>query len=730
MNTGLPRYLPWSLPAALALALGICLAATGAPAVLTALLALALLPPATARYLRVPSWTAWLCAAALCGGHGRYAAWEARTDPLAGLRGQEVTVSGRSDGRTLTLDHPAGARVAIAPNGALPAGQVVALGTLQEAAGKRNPGGFDYRAYLERRGIHGQLLVSELVSAVELAGARERLQRGVTAGLDGPKAAVMEAMTLGIKDHLGELRDEFAAAGLAHLLALSGLHLGVLTLALGAVTSPLGAFRYPVVIALVAAFTLVVGVSPSLLRAALMVSAVLLSLWTGAGRIQAWPALALAALGTLLFHPSWLFDLSFQLSYGAVAGILLFAVPLAPRVAAPALPWWHPRKLVGVAALTSVAAQLPTLPLVAGAFGGVPLFSPLVNVLAVPLATLLVPLGFAAGLLGLVWAPLATLLNQLTGPLAGLLLAIAGAAAHLPVVPWGEVTARGHLYYAVAQLALALAVAGRLRAWRSLAVALAALAASYLTPSPWPTPEFVALDVGQGDSFLIRLPGRVEILVDGGGTPFSDFDVGARTVVPALLALGVDELELVVATHPDADHIEGLLSVLRLMPVQELVIGVDDATRPLQEELLAVARDRGVRVRRVRRGQVISVGGADLHVLNPPAVPYGPANDDSVALAVRWGGAARLLLLGDVSARVERELAIPPAAILVAPHHGSATSTSEDLVRAASPTHAVVSVGRNGYGHPRPEVFARLAAAGATVHQTIEAGAVRLPLVP
>jgi competence protein ComEC len=735
---------PWPVPVALGLACGIAARADGlAPWLLLALLPLARLArplllrsvrPATTPSPTMPA-RAWLALllpfAAVLVGYVRFAQWQATPDPLAGLRDQELRLIGTSDGRLLAISEPRQARVAISPTGALPSGRVELIGTLRHADGKRNPGGFDYRAHLLRRGVHGQVLVAELLSFEPRSGLRDRLRTGVTGGLEPQEAALLGAMTLGVRDELGDLRDVFAAAGLAHVLALSGLHVGLLVAAAGRLLAPLGTLRYPALLVLDLGYMLLVGATPSVVRAAVMVAVVLFALWLGAGRIEPWPALGTAASLTLIARPAWLFDTSLQLSYGAVAGMLLFALPLATHLRGhPPRPWWHPRVAVGAALVTSAAAQSLTLPLVASSFGSVPLLSPLVNVIALPLASLLVPLGFMAGLLGLLDPGVAALVNSVTGPLAGALIGLAELGARLPQLVWGEVDLPGFVLFALAMTALALAANRVLKPRRALSVALIAALLSAVAPPAHPVPELIAFDVGQGDSLLIRLPGRVEILVDGGGTPFSSYDVGAGIVVPALRALGVDELELVVATHADADHMEGLASVLGAVPVQLLLIGAESPTARVFTDLMSAARERGVPVRPLLRGERLRLAGSTLEVLNPPARSYGSSNDDSVALVVHIAGAPRVLLLGDVSRQVERDLTPPEVDVLVVPHHGSPSSSSHRLLAAARPRHAVISVGRNRYGHPSAEVLERLGAVAATVHTTLEAGAVRLPLGP
>jgi len=729
-----PRFVPWALPLAGGVIGGV--ASAGVAPALAFALGAAGLAGASARRGAARGWLLLFAVGVLAGG-ARLWAWQARPDRVAPLLGEAAVYRGVSDGRVLRLAEPRGLRLALAPAGLVPAGRVSVRGRVVRAAVRRNPGGFDYRGYLARRGIEAQLLVRQVVAAAPSTPLLERFRRGATRGLGPRQAALMEAMTLGVRDDLGDLRARFAAAGLAHVLALSGLHVGVLVAALGRALAGLGRRRYPVLAVATVAYVALVGPTPSVVRAALMVLAGLAGLAAGHGRIQAWPSLALAATVSLLLAPAQLADASFQLSYLAVAGMLLFAPPLLrlvlgggdrrPRSRASRF-----RRGLVAAFLASVAAQLPSLSLVAGSFGRVPLASPLVNLVAVPLAGVLVPLGFLAAAVGVAAPAAAGLVNHLVGPLASLLLAVAALGARLPHLAWGEVEALGHGCYAVALAGGALALHGRLRPWRALLVALCAGTVGAAVPPAHPAPEVVFLDVGQGDATLVRLPGRIEVLVDGGGTLFSDRDVGADVVLPALRALGVRALDVVVATHPDLDHVEGLVTVLRALPVGTLVMGPAWPAAAIDRRLRAVARARGVPVHRATRGERWIFGRgtneAEIDVLHPGARPLPTTNENSVALLLRLGGTPQVLMLGDAPASVERALAAPHVPVLKVAHHGSRFSTSEALLRATRPRLAVVSVGENRYGHPDPGVLERLSARGVRVFSTQRRGALRLPL--
>lgn len=752
-------FVPWPQPLALGMVLGIA-ASTSLPPRYASLAILGLALLAAAAFARrswhwpssfQPGHPATLLgllgplALAAAVGVARMAAWQARPDPLIGHYGVEQRWRGYSDGVVLHADGPVRTRLALVfakTAGAPPVGRLELTGSAQPADGARNPGGFDYASHLRRRGVSAQLFLRDHTVAVAPAlPLRQRILRGVQTGLSPPAAAIMAAMTLGVKDDLGELRDDFAAAGVAHILALSGLHVGVLLLMVAKLLRPFRG-RTPALMAITVGFVALVGASPSVVRAATMALALLASSAFGTARPQPFTTLALAALVGLLLAPQMLFDLSFQLSHLALAGLLLYLPPWLARldlaVAPAGVPGEPLRRMLTrlrhgawVSVLVSCAAQLPTLSLVAGTFGRVPLLAPLVNVLAVPLAGLLVPLGFASGLLGLVALPLARITNLLTELLARLLLALVGVAAKQPALPWGEVSWLGHACWAAFAVALAAWSLRRGRLKQLLLIALLAGGVSWAVPGRLSAPDVWYFDVGQGDSILIRVPGAA-VLIDGGGTMFSDYDVGEKVVLKALQALGVHNLAAVIATHPDTDHIEGLLRVLERLPVGLLVMGPERPEVALDVRLRELARQRGVPVHQARRGESLVLGRGGklrLDLIHPGADSVtGSLNEASVAVVLNYRGAARAVFLGDIGLPTEPYLAVPPVDVLMVGHHGSRNSTGPGLVRAAGAEVAVISVGRNNYGHPALEVVERLEEHGATVLTTLEHGALRFDL--
>ncbi len=690
----------------------------------------------------------WGLAVALALGALAFAslsAVQARPDPLRPWLGAQVTLRGDWDGQFLTLHDPP-ARVALSPRPSQRRGQLTVRGRLLPPRERSVPGGFDQAAWLRSQGGLLTLAPTAVLAGAEVKAAQppDTLKGWVQGWFESgwqslsPRAeALLRGAELGDRSDLNEMalspsytvRDAFTRSGLTHLLALSGQHVtllvGVLTLLL--VRLPLPAWgRYAVPAAFVLVYLgMIVNTSPSVVRAGVTGLLGLAALGLGRGRLDAPSLVALVAAALLIFYPLWAVTPGFQLSFLAVAGLLLLPRVLARLPAGwnrPGLPLW----LSGSVAVT-LLAQAATLPLTAGAFGGVPLSSLPANLLAGPLMSLLIPLGFLAGALG----PLGALLKWPLEWLSGALLAVAEFFGRWPVLPWGAVGPAGFFAYGLAALAGLLWLRGRVRAPAALATLLACMLLTALPPRLSPARQLVFLDVGQGDATLIQTP-ELRMLVDGGGTPHGDYDL-SRTTVPALHSLGVHALDVVVATHSDADHIEGLSGVLRALPVGELWIGQRDQESRNLAALLAVARERGVPVREVRRGDRVQAGQLRVDVLWPAGQVWSTEpNENSVALRLTATGpdgrAFRAALLGDLPAPLEYGIGLGRVDLLKTPHHGSKHSTSAELLRETGARDAVISVGFNTFGHPSHEVLDRLNAAGTRVWRTDRQGTVIWPL--
>ncbi|MBK9968011.1 MAG: DNA internalization-related competence protein ComEC/Rec2 [Holophagales bacterium] len=536
-------------------------------------------------------------------------------------------------------------------------------------------------------------------------------------------AALAKALLLGETAELApETVSAFRDGGVAHILAISGVHVGLLALGLTFVLRPLRPsvpLRDGLVLVATLAFGAFTGGRAPVLRAVFMIALYLGARLLGRPTSPA-QVMALSALVLLAADPANLFDVGFLLSYAAVFGIAavapLFSGPLRRRL---------PASLAdGIAA--TLGAELCVFPIQATVFHVVPFVALLSNLVVVPLASLFL---FAAALLMplLLAGPLASAFAL--GPLALLSEAMLGILRLLDALGAVRVVPTP-LFAEVALLAVLLAAAGTLRRRRprigALSGALALVFLASARPSSAERPgeaRLVALDVGQGDSFLI-VTDRGRILVDGGGTFDASYDFGRTRLLPRIAALGAVSFDAVVLTHPHPDHSRGLLAVLKLLPVDRIYLP-RGAPRNLflDEALEATARGR-VPVEVLEAGDRFVAAGVPFEVLHPGPETYvrSPENNGSLVLSLRVG-TRRVLLTGDIEAAAERDLldrgAFLSADVLKVPHHGSRTSTTPGFLGKVAPRLALVGVGRrNRFGHPGAEVMARLASAGTTVFRT------------
>ena len=560
------------------------------------------------------------------------------------------------------------------------------------------------------------------------AELRQRLLRPLDEA-PGPGALLARALVFGDARRVPpEWRTGLRRAGLSHLLAVSGLHVGLLLGGFwwlsGALPSRVAAVG---AVAVLLFYGCLVGPRPSLLRASAMALLLILSLALERPP-QALNSLCAALLVILAFDPPAAFDLGFQLSFLATAGILV----LAPRL----LKWWRrPASagqagpaMAGLRALTvalaaTIAAQLATLPVTAVEIGVLTPFSPLFNLAFVPLTA--VTLGASLAWVGLAFLASVPVLGEIAGAGARLLQELLDLLslpfASLAQLPAGAWLALPVSVEAGAALALAIwlgvLVSGFRRAFWGLALVLVC------TPAPpGNEPVLAMLDVGQGESIMLRSGERGPvILVDGGGYRRGNFAEAA--LLQALAAEGVRRIDLAILSHGDSDHCRGLLELTHYLRIERLWAAPvelrDGCGRALADRL-------GRRVRGVEHGHAGRVGAWDLEVVHPG--PERVEGGNAASLVVRaCVDRSCVLLTGDIDVKGERELVARArrhgislrSDVLKVAHHGSRTSTGGVLLAAVEPTLALVSAGRrNPYGHPSAEVTERMERRGVLVLRT------------
>ena len=642
---------------------------------------------------------------------------------------------------------------------ALMPGAVVRVeGFLDLVPAPLSPGEFDYRHYLERRGIIAQVKAEgypEIKAQGQglssfWAALRLRIVDGINSSLPEEESLFLQGLLLGSKEGMTpDDRDLYQKTGVMHLFAVSGLHLGFVFIALMAAAGSLGLKRLPTFILVTAGlwgYAALIDFTSPVTRAAVMATVGLAAyLWQE--RRNAINSLALAALVLLLLNPVVLFDPGFQLSFVATWGIIYLAVPLNRHL--PLREGW--REALTVPA----AAQLAILPLTAIYFQRVAVLGILANVLVIPLAGLVVYLGLAGMLLAIaapgIFNPFFLAAGALSLPIKGLLRLLAGVLGASFLVPPPP------LWLCLLWFALLVVLGWALR--EGFAVSFPHFRyrsrASY-----WVMPSFIVfvcllfllctgiwagnsgkleitfLNVGQGDAILVKTPSGRTMLVDAGGSPVyagSSFDPGRQIVVPALARAGIRKLDLVVNSHPHEDHLGGVPAVLDNIQVGRYIAPPQEHTTPLVLKVQELLEEKKIPVSYVKTGAEINLDpNVKISVLGPPQTLFSgtrsDANNNSLVLHITYGKVS-ILLTGDLEQEGMLDLVSRfqgsngiQADLLKCPHHGSSYSICPEFAAAIKPQLVVISVGRNSFGHPDAQTIRFWQEQGARVLRTDEDG--------
>ena len=633
-----------------------------------------------------------------------------------------------------------------------------------------NPGGFDYRRHMRLQRVYGSAFVGveglriedpgKITGGSPLARYRWRARRMIEHVAGSTTQSVLKALLIGDRQAISpDLRQLFNRCGIGHLLAISGLHIGIVGGFVFAL-SLWGLNRWPVILergwgrrgaALLAVgpmvfYAVLAGLAPATQRALIMVLAVMATYFVYKEG-DTLNFLALAAVLMLIWDPPALFSVSFQMSFAAVFWIVVGLAALGWRKESgirKAAKW---RDRIVVFLLITLWATLGTLPFVMTYFQEVSLVGIFTNCIMVPL------IGFFVLPVGL----LALLVFPFNAVLAGGLIQVAAwglghALYGLEALGRLDEIAFSTFVPSIPEIACYYGVLGlvvmrhRIKPVRWLAVLVAVVVA--VDAGYWLHERFwhddlrvTILDVGQGSSALLEFPGGKTMLIDGGG--FTDnrfFDVGQRVIAPFLRYRKILQVDIVVLSHPSSDHMNGLVYILSHFHPQELLWTGDRTSTASFETFHQTVVNSGVHLSDITRGdRQMTMGEVNVVILNPELKDMRPhrhlsgegINNHSMVIKVAMGTCG-ILFPGDIEMPAEDRLVACcrqqlASQVLVAPHHGSRTSSSAAFLQAVRPERIVVSAGwRNRFGFPHAAVLKRYLALGSRIYRTDDHGAVVL----
>ncbi len=674
------------------------------------------------------------------------------------------------------------------PRYLMPGDQLAVRARLSPPSTFQNPGGFDYPTYLARQDIWitgwigSPLFIQQIENEPTLLhrlrflpeGLRTRISTFIDQKVDPEIASVYKALLIGEASGISEeILEAFKGSGTMHILSISGAHLSILAAFLFFCLywllrrSEKMILRYPVkkiaaalCLPPLAIYSLLAGAGTPVIRSLIMIFVFMIALCADKQKSLFIP-LALAALLILVWEPASLFTASFQLSFMAVASMAMAAPLLAAITGAETTTEGRTARIGRLlfryllAGFTvSMAVTVGTAPLLLFYFNRLSLIGPAANLLIEGLICFWsLPLGFLACPLIFIAPPAADLLLQLGG--YGLTLSLRLAAFFnglpfstlwLPTPPPVLMV----LYYAAILLflwslsALRGADARPLIAKTAMAggggLWLLSLFFIFMPPAELfkdsiPASEITFLDVGQGSSTFLQLPTGKRLLIDGGGSESPRFNVGEDIIARFLWQRGIKRLDMIMVTHSDADHYNGIPFLLHRFRPQTLWVNDFSGHDPNWDAMLQLAHRLHISVRIPQSGEtLIRAGNAGIVSLGNPSEPYGNAINDS-SLILRFGEDGghdfSCLFAGDISHKAEAQLVnekIPlPSTFLLSPHHGSSTSNSEAFLQAVNPRAMIVSAGRHRSDKfPTPEVRQRCAALGITMLITAEHGAITI----
>ena len=621
-------------------------------------------------------------------------------------------------------------------------------GKLEKPIRQKNFGEFDYELYLAREKIFNYLNIwqekdiqkigeddSNFLVSFSLS-ARDKIKEITKQTLPPPYNYLLIGMLLGEKSFIPpHLKAVFAEAGIMHILAVSGLHVGIIAMALLALLSMLKLpkkLKLFTLILILIMYASITGFRPSVLRATIMFILLIGGKLINRSR-NLNISLFFAAFLILLLNPLILYDAGFLLSFI----VTFFIINLSPILQGlfSKIAVWIENPLA-----VSTAAWLGIFPLSAYFFSKVSIISIVSNIFIIPLTGIAVILGFVTFFIGLMSISLAGIVANINYLVLNLITLIAKSFSSLPFAfiyvaqPSIMVIILYYLtVFFIIEIFYKKTLSPKIKKKATLIV-LSVTLLIIIVQVFYPTDNLKVnfINVGEGDCILIEAPNKINILIDGGGTPQSDFDVGSKIVIPYLRRKGINEIDLLILTHPHLDHLEGLLPVLKEFKVGMVLDSGLICDISAYKEFISIIQKKGIPYHKAKAGDnFIFSNNLEIFLLNPlyDSDFYDESDFNNASIVVKlFYKNADFLFTGDIEVTAEKKLLvwqnILQSDILKVGHHGSITSTNLEFLDKVDPRIAIITVGKNHFGHPSQKIIERLEDENIQIYRTDEDGTI------
>ena len=604
--------------------------------------------------------------------------------------------------------------------------RVEVSGILEEPEPNRNPKLFNYKLYLKSKKINtilygtmDQLKIFEKSNFIpNLVGQlKYKIIKNAHEILSEKESGLLLGILFGQKDYLDdEIYRSFQEVGVAHILAVSGLHVGIIFLFMNRLLKGIALhIRTLIIILALLIYMMITGNTPSVMRATFMIILYILSSFFDR-KYDSISAILFVALIMLIVNPIQLMMTGFQLSFLAVLSIALLYKPILSKL--KIIPGYWAELIAA-----SLAAQVGIIPVTVYYFNIISPWAPLANLPIIIILGYLVPLGILAILISFFSIALAGFLGNFLQIGVILMTKITLFFNYLPFSGVKIISPNVFtiiIFYSLLILSLISkkylvqvkinrkkCILGLLSIYLIVQIGISFIPARM---------ELTFLDVGQGDCSIIRTPRRQTILIDGGGNRLGGFDVGERILVPYLLKNGIRKIDLMFISHFHRDHMAGLISVLDNLKTDTLIIGNQPERTEEYDIILSKCKENNVTVQLLSAGEAVTLEkDISFKVLHPSDSLIDNSRDDmnnnSLVVLMEYKN-IRALFTGDIEAEAERQLinTYPDlnVDIIKIPHHGSKNSSTQELLDLLKPKIAVIQVGRNNFGHPNDEVLEKL----------------------